>query len=97
MEIKGIGGINPTDFPNKKHTVSSAKTQQSVNPSDSLNVSDEARFLEDEIFVKKVLDSIPDIDQERINIVKKRLEDRSYDTQEVIDKLTENLIKTLGL
>lgn len=96
MEIRGVGGINPTEpnQPIKKTTISSSTN--AIPPKDSLKVSDEARFLEDEAFIKDVLAKIPDIDQDRINIVKKRLEDGHYNNKETIDALTEKLVKILG-
>lgn len=98
MEIRGVGGINPTD---KSQSAQKPKAQpyiQSVNNStDSLKVSDEARFLEDEAFVKEVLAKTPDIDQEKINRIKQKINDGSYNNKEVMDALTDKLAKILGL
>lgn len=97
MEIRGVGGINPLDRNHSPKTTQAPSSIKSVSSSDSLRVSDEARFLEDEAFVKEVLAKIPDIDQERINNVKKNLESGYHNNKETLDKLTDKLLKALGI
>lgn len=97
MEIRSIGGINPADN-NKppKHN----KTSPSVNSipqKDSLNISEDARFIEDEAFIKDVLSKIPDIDYNKVNNIKNKLDNGEYNNKEVLDVLTEKLAKVLGL
>lgn len=98
MEIKNVGGVTPT--PNSNNS----KRPLSINPefkitsdNDSLNVSNEARILEDEAFIKDVLTRTPDINIEKIARVKEKLANGDYNNKEVLDTLTKNLIKALGL
>ncbi len=97
MEIRGVGGINPLEESGKSSK--SVQTPKSTAPSasDSTNISSEARRLQDDAFVKEVLDRTPDIDMERVAEVKQRLDSGYYENKEVLDVLAEKLIKALGL
>jgi len=96
MEIRGVNGINPSDkIPHKKN-IQAMSNIKNISNSDSLKVSDQARLLEDEAFIKEVLAKIPDIDQNRVTTAKRRLESGEYDKKESLDILTENLMKALG-
>lgn len=98
MEIRGISGVTPPEKPNSlKANQAPSSIKRSNNDDDILKVSDEARFLEDEAFIREVLAKTPDIDEVRIKEVKERLENGYYDKQETINTLTENLLKALGL
>ena len=98
MEIRGIGGVNPLDKSQSiKATQVAPSTIKSTPSSDSLKVSDNARFLEDEAFIKEVLARIPDIDQEKVDRVKNKLQNGDYNNKESLDALTEKLAKVLGL
>ena len=97
MEIRGIGGVDPLD---KNQAIKTNKTHSTIKPilnPDSLKVSDHARFLEDEAFIREVLAKIPDIDQEKINRIKNKLHNGDYNNKESLDILTEKLSKALGL
>ncbi|MGL5956747.1 MAG: flagellar biosynthesis anti-sigma factor FlgM [Brevinema sp.] len=97
MEIRGVSGINPTDN-NKPHKVVQAPSIKKSTPqSDSLKISEDVQFLEDEAFIKEVLGRIPDVDHEKINRIKAKLQNGDYNTKETIDILTERLAKVLGL
>lgn len=98
MEIRGINGVTPPEKPNSlKANQTPSSIKKPNNNDDTLKVSDEARFLEDETFIKEVLAKTPDIDEVRVKEVKERLENGYYDKQETINKLTDNLLKALGL
>ncbi len=97
MEIRGIGGVNPADNNKPPKAIQTPSTAKSVPTSDSFKVSDEARFLEDEAFVKEVLSRVPDIDQEKVNRIKNKLDNGEYNNKETLDVLTERLAKVLGL
>ena len=97
MEIRGIGGINPLDKSQSIKATQAPSTIKSTPKSDSLKISDNARFLEDEAFIKEVLARIPDIDQEKVDRVKNKLQNGDYNNKESLDALTEKLAKVLGL
>ncbi|MGL4388354.1 MAG: flagellar biosynthesis anti-sigma factor FlgM [Brevinema sp.] len=96
MEIRNVGGVTPpSNSQNSKKTY--VQNTQSPQSDDSLNVSNEARLLEDEAFIRDVLNRTPDINLERIQQVKENLQNGTYDKKEVLDTMTENLMKALGL
>ncbi|SFB71912.1 Anti-sigma-28 factor, FlgM [Brevinema andersonii] len=97
MEIRGISGVTPPEKPNSLKTDQAPSSIKRSNNDDILKVSDEARFLEDEAFIREILAKTPDIDEVRIKEVKERLENGYYDKQETINTLTEKLLKALGL
>jgi flagellar biosynthesis anti-sigma factor FlgM len=98
MEIRGVGGLTPAEKSQSAKSPSVPEPKKSVtHTGDSLKVSDEVRFLEDEAFVKDVLARTPDVDQEKIDNIKKKLENGEYNNKETIDALAEKLIKVLGL
>ncbi len=96
MEIRSVGGINPADHSNKPSKPIQSTTK-STPTSDSYRISEDARFLEDEAFVKEVLSRVSDIDQERVNSIKNKLDNDEYNNKETIDVLTEKLARVLGL
>lgn len=96
MEIRGVGGVNPADKFQHKKNIQASSIIKNTAKDDSLKVSDQARFLEDEAFIREVLAKTPDIDQNRIDAVKKRMESGDYNKKETLDALTEKLIKVLG-
>ncbi|MGL4394172.1 MAG: hypothetical protein ACRCS8_03005 [Brevinema sp.] len=97
MEIRNVGGVTPPSHSHNSKKVSYTQNIQSPQSDDSLKVSTEARLLEDEAFIRDVLQRTPDINPERLKQVKENLENGAYDKKEVLDTMTENLMKALGL
>ncbi|MGL4563071.1 MAG: flagellar biosynthesis anti-sigma factor FlgM [Brevinema sp.] len=97
MEIKNVGGINAVPNPQNSRKITPAQDVNAIKNNDLLEVSQEARLLEDEDFIRDILNKTPDINQERIDQVKEKLQNGSYNNKETIDTLTQNLMKALGL
>ncbi len=97
MEIRGVGGVNPLEESGKSSKSTQTPKSTAPSASDSMNISSEAKRIQEESLVKEVLDRTPDIDMERVARVKERLENGYYDNKEVLDVLAERLAKVLGL
>lgn len=97
MEIRNIGGINPSDN-NKpvKYNKPPSNIQKPAN-TDSLKISEEALIQEDEAFIKDVLSRIPDIDHNKVNSIKSKMDSGEYNNKEVLDTVTEKILQALGL
>ncbi len=97
MEIRGVGGVNPLEESGKSSKSTQTPKSTAPSASDSMNISSEAKRIQEESLVKEVLDRTPDIDMERVARVKERLENGYYDNKEVLDVLADRLAKVLGL
>jgi negative regulator of flagellin synthesis FlgM len=87
MTVERIGPLEPAS--NIQKTEKPARVR-SKGGADSINVSEEARS-RSEIF------KAPDTRPDRVAEVKRKLQDPSYPSDEVIEKTAEGVMKAFGL
>ena len=94
MTIDKLGPINPVSKFNKPN-----KTQKAVakDTSDSINISDDAKSLAEVYKAAEEVKKTEDIRMDRVNEVKKKLEDPSYIDDTVVDSVAENIMELFGL
>lgn len=90
MTVERVGPVDPV--PNLKKT---QKTQQTRNQdkTDSISLSEEARSKAEVYTATEIAQRSPDVRLDRIEEVKKKLEDPSYLSDEVIEATAEKLME----
>jgi negative regulator of flagellin synthesis FlgM len=94
MTVERIGPLDPAQ--NLKKTDKPAKTR-SKSDVDSINVSSEARS-KSEVF--KALESAktaPDVRVDKVQEMKRKLQDPGYPSQELIEKTADEILKSFGV
>jgi len=81
VEIKGISNNGFTQSPNK---VGKPESNKSNKPKDSIEISSEAREI-----VKT------DLGSQRLEEIKQKLNNKFYDTEEVLSKVADAILKEL--
>jgi len=96
MEINGLGGIRPIDNTNKLNKVN-LKSDSLGSGSDKLEISEEAKKLAELSKYQQVVNTAPDVREEKLAEVKAKLESGAYNNEEVMNAVAEKLMKVLGL
>lgn len=95
MEIRGVDGVRGIDNNSKVNKVN-RKSDESVQTSDTAEISSEAKQLAEEAKIKTIIDKAPDVREEKLQEIKQKLENGDYNKEEVINKLADRLMKVLG-
>ncbi len=90
MTIERIGPIDPVQ--SVKKAQKGERTKRSEG-SDSISLSAEAKSKAEVYKALEMAKSAPDIRQDRIEEVKKKLQDPSYITEKVIEELADRLME----
>ena len=96
MEIRGINGVGGISGNTKINKVEK-KENDSVIGSDVAEISKEAKQLAEEAKVRDIMAKTPDVRQDRIDEVRAKLQNGDYNSDEVMSKVAEKLMKVLGL
>jgi len=94
MTVERIGPLEQPSNVKKPERHSRIKSKSDV---DSINVSEEARSKAEVFKATAAAKSAPDIRLERIADVKRKLQDPSYLSDEVIEKTADNILKSFGV
>ncbi len=94
MTVERIGPLDPASNVKKTDKPAKAKTKSEV---DSINVSQEARSKSEVFKAMEVAKTAADVRLDRVAEVKRKLQDPSYPSQEVIEKTAEEILKSFGV
>ena len=94
MTVERIGPLDPTSNVKKAGKPSKLKTKSDV---DSINVSQEARSKSEVFNAQQAAKAAPDVRADRVAEVKRKLQDPSYPSQEVIEKTAEGILKRFDI
>jgi negative regulator of flagellin synthesis FlgM len=94
MTVERIGPLDPASNVKKTEKLAKAKTKSDV---DSINVSEEARSKAEVFKAMETARTAPDVRVDRVAEVKRKLQDPSYPSQEVIEKAAEEILKSFGV
>jgi len=94
MTVERIGPLDPTSNLKKAEKTSKPKAKSDV---DSINVSQEARSKSEVLKALDTAKTAPDVRMDRVEEVKRKLQDPTYPSQEVIEKTAEGILKSFGV
>jgi negative regulator of flagellin synthesis FlgM len=94
MTVERIGPLDPTSNLKKAEKTSKPKAKSDV---DSINVSQEARSKSEVFKTLETARTAPDVRADRVAEVKRKLQDPTYPSQEVIEKTAEEILKSFGV
>jgi negative regulator of flagellin synthesis FlgM len=94
MTVERIGPLDPTSNVNKTEKPSKPKAKSDV---DSINVSQEARSKAEIHKAYEAARSASDVRVDKVAEMKRKLQDPSYPSEEVIEKAADEIMKSFGL
>lgn len=94
MTVERIGPLEPTQNVKKTEKPSKAKSKSDV---DSINVSQEARSKAEVFKALETARSATDVRVDKVAEAKRKLQDPSYPSQEVIEKAADEIMKSFGI
>jgi negative regulator of flagellin synthesis FlgM len=94
MTVERIGPPDPAS--NIKKTDRPSRTQ-AKGESDSINVSEEAKSKSEVFMAAEAARTAPDVRLDRITEVKRKLQDPSYPSEEVIEAAADGVLKSFGI
>ena len=94
MTVERIGPLDPPTNAKKADKASKLKTKSDV---DSINVSEEARSKSEVLKTLETARTAPDVRADRVAEVKRKLQDPTYPSQEVIEKTADEILKNFGV
>ena len=94
MTVERIGPLDPTSNVKKTEKPAKAKTKSDV---DSINVSQEARSKAEVFKALETARTAPDVRVDKVAEAKRKLQDPSYPSQEVIEKAADEILKSFGV
>lgn len=94
MTINRLGPIDPVSRYNKTGKTSKASKQEKT---DSINVSAEARSKAEIYKTMESIKAAEDIRMDRVEEVKRKLEDPSYISDKVVESVADSLMDVFGL
>jgi len=94
MTVERIGPLDPTSNLKKAEKTAKPKAKSDV---DSINVSQEARSKSEVLKTLETARTAPDVRADRVAEVKRKLQDPTYPSQEVIEKTAEEILKNFGV
>jgi negative regulator of flagellin synthesis FlgM len=94
MTVERIGPLEPASNVQKTEKPSRLKSKGSA---DSINVSEEARSRSEIFKATEAARTAPNVRADRVEEVKRKLQDPSYPSDEVIEKTAEGVMKAFGL
>lgn len=94
MTVERIGPLDPTSNVKKTGKPSRAKPKSDV---DSINVSQEARSKAEVFKAQEAAKAAPDVRADRVAEVKRKLQDPSYPSEEVIQRTADGILKSFDI
>ncbi|HCL56433.1 MAG TPA: flagellar biosynthesis anti-sigma factor FlgM [Spirochaetia bacterium] len=85
--------INPLNFLQKVlNNKAKIDETNNVNKKDTVNISEEAKYMAEVNKYKEVLKKIPDVRTEKIEEIKQKLKDGSYMSKEVYNAVADKML-----
>ncbi len=94
MTVERIGPLDPASNIKKTEKPAKPKPKSDV---DSINVSQEARSKAEVFKALESAKTAPDVRVDKVEEIKRKLQDPSYPSQEVIEKTAEGILKSFGI
>ena len=94
MTVERIGPLDPTSNVKKSEKPSRLKTKSEI---DSINVSEEARSKAEVLKATEAARVAPDIRMDKVEEMKRKLQDPSYPSEEIIEKAADGILKSFGI
>ncbi|MBN2051443.1 MAG: flagellar biosynthesis anti-sigma factor FlgM [Spirochaetales bacterium] len=94
MTIDRIGPVDPVSKLNKTENTSKVVKKDKA---DSITFSDEARNMSEIYKATENVRKAPDVRMDRVEEVRKKLEDPSYIDSKVVEKVAEEVMDLFGL
>lgn len=94
MTIERLGPVDPVQKFNKPDKVTKPAARQS---GDSISVSDEAKLRAEILQATEEVKNIPDIRQDRVEEVRRKLEDPSYIDSKVVNAVADELMSAFDI
>jgi negative regulator of flagellin synthesis FlgM len=94
MTVERIGPLEPASNIQKTEKPSRLKAKGGT---DSINLSEEARSRSEIFKATETAKNAPEVRLDRVEEVKRKLQDPSYPSEEVIEKTAEGVMKAFGL
>jgi negative regulator of flagellin synthesis FlgM len=94
MTVERIGPLDPASNVKKTEKPARPKTKSDV---DSINVSQEARSKAEVFKALETARSATDVRVDKVAEAKRKLQDPSYPSQEVIEKAADEIMKSFGI
>ncbi len=94
MTVERIGPPEPASNVKKTEKPTRLPAKGDI---DSINVSQEARRGAEVLKANEAARSAPDIRLDRVEEVKRKLQDPNYPSAEVIEKVAEGIMKSFGI
>ncbi|HTP58897.1 MAG TPA: flagellar biosynthesis anti-sigma factor FlgM [Spirochaetia bacterium] len=94
MTVERIGPLDPAQ--NLKKTEKPAKTKAKSDV-DSINVSQEARSKAEVLKAMESAKTAPDVRVDKVEEMKRKLQDPGYPSQEIIEKTADGILKSFGI
>jgi len=94
MTVERIGPLDPTSNVKKTEKPSKPKAKSDV---DSINVSQEARSKAEVLKAFEAAKTASDVRVDKVAEMKRKLQDPSYPSDEVIEKTADEIMKSFGL
>jgi len=94
MSIERLGPLDPVSTYKKNQKASQVNPQ---DKQDSISVSTEAKSKVDMLKTSEEVQQTPDVREDRIAEVMKKLQDSNYITNEVINAVADKLLDSFGI
>jgi negative regulator of flagellin synthesis FlgM len=94
MTVERIGPLDPASNVKKTEKPAKLKAKSDV---DSINVSQEARSKAEVFKALESAKTAADVRVDKVAEMKRKLQDPSYPSQEVIEKAADEIMKSFGL
>ena len=94
MTVERIGPLDPPSNVKKTERPSRLARKSDV---DSINLSQEARSKAEVFKATEAAKNAPDVRIDRVEEVKRKLQDPSYPSQEAIEKAADGILKSFGI
>ncbi len=94
MTVERIGPLDPASNVKKSERPSHAKAKGEI---DSINVSEEAKSKSEVFMAQEAAKTAPDVRLDRVTEVKRKLQDPAYPSEEVIEAVADEVLKSFGI
>lgn len=94
MTIERVGPPDPVSNVKKTQRVQQSKKQEKT---DSIHLSEEARSKAEVYSATESAQKAPDVRIDRVEEVKKKLQDPSYMSEEVLEETAKKILESFGL
>ena len=95
MIIDKMGALDP--IKNVQKTQKRPETEKVNAGYDSIEISDEARAIAEEMYLNEVSAATPDVRMDKVAEVRQKIQNPGYFSASVISSTTDKLMESLGL